>query len=166
VVEIPGGPSYVVAIGSFGGSSWPGKVAWVAYAACRIHETVSGEDLECDRSGDPSRTRLDRDAPIGHLARVWGDGEFVSVRGWAVDPDDPLAPIGVRFTIDGHAAGSDLADDRGLGDADRSLVGPGHGFSDVLLAGLPPGPHEVCASAVNDGAGPSTPLGCLTLEVR
>lgn len=165
VVEVPGGPTYIVAIGSFGGTSWPGKVQWVSYSACRIYETITATGLECDRSGDPSRTRFDRDPPIGGLDRVWGGGEFVSVQGWAMDPDDPIASIRVRFTIDGVPTGSDRASDRTSWGGGPMTVGPGHGFTDVLLSGLDPGDHRVCALAVNDGSGLSTEIGCLTHRV-
>ena len=166
VVEIPGGPTYVVAVGAFGGDNWPGKVAFVSYAACRIHETISGEDLVCDRSGDPRRTRTDTDPPMGGLDAVTGDANFVGVRGWAVDPDDISQPVLVRFTLDGFWTGSALAVERGSWGGDAQVVDRGHGFRDTLLAELTPGSHEVCAVALNDGNGPDTQIGCMSLEIR
>jgi hypothetical protein len=166
VIDVPGSPPYVVAIGSFGGASWPGKITFMAYAACRIHEVIIGEELTCDRRGDPTRTRLDPAAPVGGLVHVGGDAEFVEVRGWAVDPDDPVAPITVRFRIDGRWSGSDGASDARSWGVDPLLAGEGHGFSDVLLAHLAPGEHEICAVAINDGRGPNTDIGCRQLVVR
>jgi len=166
IVTVPGGPRYAVAIGSFGGSSWPGKVSFVAYAACRIHEVMVGENLECDRPGDPRRTRLDIDPPSGQLSDVGGTAEFVTVRGWATDPDDTRRPILVRFTIDGWWTGSDLAADRRSYGASPFETPDGHGFEDVLLAQLAPGPHEVCAHALNDGQGPDAPIGCQTIVLQ
>ncbi len=54
-------------------------------------------------------------------------------------------------------AGSDRPD---VGAA-FALSGPLHGFDDTLS--LPPGPHEVCAYAINTGLGASNKsLGCKT----
>ncbi len=160
VVEVPGGPVYAVAIGSFGGTSWPGKVAFVAYAACRIHETITEEDLVCDRPGDPYRIRADTDPPIGGLHSVGGTAWFLQVRGWAVDPDDISGHVLVRFTVDGYWTGSERADERTSWGGDAQLVDAGHGYEDTLLVELAPGSHEVCAVAINDGDGPNTDIGC------
>jgi len=160
VIEIPGGPVYVVAIGSFGGASWPGKVAFVAYAACRIHETISAQDLACDRPGDPYRVRANTDPPIGGLHSVEAVGNLLEVRGWAVDPDDISHHVLVRFTVDGFWVGSDGAWKQTSWGGDPQLVAVGHGFEDKLIVELAPGLHEVCASAMNDGDGPNTDIGC------
>jgi hypothetical protein len=166
IVEIPDGPTYAVAVGAFGGDNWPGKVAFVSYAACRIHETISGEGLICDRPGDPHRTRADTDRPVGGLDAVAGDANFVRVRGWAADPDDFSQPVLVRFTLDGFWTGSALAAERSSWGGDPQVVDGGHGYQDTLLAELTPGSHEVCAFALNDGRGPDTPIGCLDFHTR
>ncbi len=166
VVEVPGGPTYVVAIGSFGGTSWPGKVAFVSYAACRIHQTISGDDLVCDRSGDPHRVRADTDPPIGGLHSVAGSAQFLEVRGWAVDPDDISHPILVRFTVDGFWTGSDRAGDPTSWGASPYSVTRGHGYEDMLLVELTRGPHEVCAVAINDGDGRNVDIGCKIVLIR
>ena len=162
VVEVPGGPTYVVAIAATKGWSWFGKLSFVEYASCRIYEVLADDPQECDRSGDPSRTRLDTDEPTGGLSLVKGDAEFVDVRGWASDPDDPFGTIRVRFTVDGHWSGITRADHRHSWGADPSVVWDGHGFETTLLALLAPGEHEICAHAINDGAGPDTEIGCMT----
>jgi hypothetical protein len=166
IVAIPNGPTYAVAIGLFGGTEWPAKVAFVAYASCRIHEEISGENRECDRPGDPGRTRSDTDPPIGELTAAAGNESFVGVRGWAVDADDARGEIVVRFSVDGHRTGAVRANRSVPQAADPFLVGPGHGFERVLLVELAPGPHEICGIAINDGAGPDTPIGCQSLIVR
>lgn len=163
IVEIPGGPTYVVAIGSFGGSSWPGKVNFISYASCRIYRAISGDDVDCDRPGDPRRVRLNTDPPIGGLARVSGGPEFLEVSGWAVDPDRLDAAARVRFTVDGRLQGGALADDRHSHGADAFAAEPGHGFHDTLLVMLAPGEHEVCLIGINDGPGVDPNLGCLLL---
>jgi hypothetical protein len=166
VVEIPGGHTYVVAVGGFGGEQWQRKVDFVAYASCRIYQVISAEDIECDRSGDPDRTRLDTDVPSGGLHDVRGSSEFVSVRGWATDPDDPLGTIRVRFTVDGAWHGITRAGSRHSWGSDRLAVLDGHGFEARLLTLLSAGDHEICGLAINDGAGPDTPIGCQTLTIR
>ena len=166
LVDVPGGPTYAIAIGAFGGENWPRKVAFVSYAACRIHETISGDDLECDRSGDPHRTRADSDPPIGGLEAVAGDADFVRVRGWAVDPDDISQAVLVRFTLDGFWTGSTRAIGRTSWGGDAQVVEGGHDFQHTLLADLAPGTHEVCAVALNDGSGPNTPIGCMDFDTR
>lgn len=166
VVEVPDGPVYALAIGSFGGRSWPGKVAFVAYAACRIHETIIGEDLPCDRPGDPHRVRANTDPPIGGLQAVGGTAGFLEVRGWAVDPDDISGHVLVTFTVDGFRTGSDRANERHSWGGDAFVVDPGHGFGDTLLVELSPGSHQVCAIAINDGDGRDTGIGCLSVMIR
>jgi len=166
VVEVPDGPVYALAIGSFGGTSWPGKVAFVAYAVCRIHETIIGDDLPCDRPGDPHRVSADTDPPIGGLQAVGGTAGFLEVRGWAVDPDDISGRVLVTFTVDGFRTGSDRANERHSWGGDAFVVGPGHGFGDTLLVELSPGSHQVCAIAINDGDGRDTEIGCLSVVIR
>lgn len=166
VVEVPGGPTYVVAIGTFGGDSWPGKVAFVAYASCRIYEAIAGEDLWCDRPGDPYRVRADTDPPIGGLYSVKGTAGFLQARGWAVDPDDISRHVLVRFMVDGFWTGSDRADEPTSWGGDGHLVDRGHGYQDTLLVELTPGSHEVCAVALNDGDGADTEIGCQVVWIR
>lgn len=165
VIDIPGGPTYVFSVATMGGYSWWGKVKFVEYATCRIYEVLANETIGCDRSVDPDRTRLDTDSPVGGLTAVGGTGEFVTVHGWAADPDELFDPILTRFTIDGAWSRTARADQRHSWGGETRVL-PGHGFDTVLLAGLEPGDHEVCAWAINDGAGPDTMVGCLTLAVR
>lgn len=141
------------------------KVAFVECASCRIYEVLSGIAAGCDRPGDPARTRLDTDVPSGGLDLVAGGPEFVTVRGWASDPDDPVGTVLVRFMVDGHWSGITRAADRHSWGSDPGLVLRGHGFETMLLTLLAPGPHEVCATAINDGSGFDTPIGCEVLVV-
>lgn len=161
IVAIPGGPAYAVAIGSFGGSDWPGKVAWVAYASCRIHETITDTDLECDRPGDPRRVRLDGDPPVGRLVSADSRAGSALVRGWALDPDDPAATTWVRITVDGRVAGAVRAWHPPSWGASPAHVAPGHGFTGIVSIPAGRGAHPVCAEALNDGDGPDSPLGCI-----
>ena len=76
----------------------------------------------------------------------------IEVSGWAIDPDTS-APIAVHVYVDG-VWNSSLTrrggPPRRRGHA-YSQSGPLHGFDATLS--LPPGPHEVCAYAINTGLG-------------
>lgn len=90
----------------------------------------------------------------------------VGVRGWAYDPDSPTAALDVHVYVDGTGAAIARADgSRPDVGAAFPGAGPGHGYAvDVAVAG---GPHQVCAYAINVGAGTSNPpLGCRSVVVR
>lgn len=101
-------------------------------------------------------------APVGALASVrpYGPGG-IQVTGWALDPDDVTART-VTVWVNGRPVGSASAD-RPYAAAPRL---PGHrtesGFVASAATNLPPGTHQVCASANNTGPGPTaaTWLGC------
>jgi hypothetical protein len=81
----------------------------------------------------------------------------VVVAGWAIDPDTRAA-TGVVISLDGIEQAT-TADVRRV---DLTLAypdyGPSHGFG-ASLTGVAPGPHTVCAFALN-AATQRTPLGC------
>jgi hypothetical protein len=80
------------------------------------------------------------------------------VAGWASDPDTD-EPIDVHLYLDGANVASVPAGRPATGDG-----APGPTFESVLRAR--PGPHEVCAYAINAGPGGGNPqLGCATVEV-
>jgi GH25 family lysozyme M1 (1,4-beta-N-acetylmuramidase) len=100
--------------------------------------------------------------PFGSLDRAHRNAGSIDISGWAIDPDT-TASIPVHVYVDGAIAGSTLAG------APRPDVGgayPGfgsaHGFS--FTAPVGPGPHTICAYAINAGAGnANTQLGCRTV---
>jgi hypothetical protein len=98
-------------------------------------------------------------SPFGSLAPVTlgGDGR-ATVTGWAIDPDQ-TAPITVHVYVDD--AGAAYTADVSRPDVATAYPGYGdkHGFS-VTTSVLSPGPHTVCAYAINTGAGSNAALGC------
>lgn len=165
VIITPDGRAYAIGVGAFAGQEWQGKINWVAYVTCRIHAELAGADPACDRGGDPARTRLDTDAPVGGLLQVTATSERLVVEGWAWDPDDPDGPIVVGFTVDGVWSGGRRT--FGSSGSPRDLW-DGHTertFRIARLALLGSGAHEVCAVAFNDGQGPDASLGCRTVVV-
>ncbi|MWB99245.1 hypothetical protein [Agromyces seonyuensis] len=93
-----------------------------------------------------------------------GTGQ-ASVRGWALDPDT-TASIRVHIYLDGSGYRS-IAADAVRTDVGRVYTGMGdlHGFS-ASFTGVPSGPHELCAYAINaSGAGGNVLLGCRDVVV-
>jgi peptidoglycan/xylan/chitin deacetylase (PgdA/CDA1 family) len=88
--------------------------------------------------------------PVGALTSVKGEhpGRIVT-SGWASDPDSK-SPITIHLYVDGTKVAEALADGPGT---------PGPTWS--LGVAARPGPHTVCAYAINVGAGSGNPgLGC------
>jgi hypothetical protein len=85
------------------------------------------------------------------------------VAGWAADPDTGSS-IPVHVYVDG-AFHSVVADQRREDVAAvHPSFGPDRGFVGVI--GATPGPHSVCAYAINDNlVGPHRPLGCRTVVI-
>ncbi len=106
---------------------------------------------------DPGR------APIGNLEAVRVSGRTATAIGWALDPDTS-EPIRVHLYVgnSGTALTADLS--RPDVAAAYPRLGDRHGFSKALP--LPAGTSEVCAYAINDGAGGNTLVGCKTVTAR
>jgi len=100
---------------------------------------------------DPGR------APFGRLDSFDVQGDQVTLRGWALDPDSPDS-IPVHVYV--GAAGSAHTADQARPDIAAAFPGYGekHGFT--ITRTLPPGGEQVCAYAINDGKGSNTVLGC------
>lgn len=101
-------------------------------------------------------------APRGNVEVVAGRPGGVQVSGWALDPDT-TGPIYLWADVDG-ASGPLLASGRraDVGAAFPAL-GADHGFSAMLAAAS--GQRTVCLTALDDGAGPHTELGCWRVTV-
>ena len=100
--------------------------------------------------------------PFGNLESATRIPGYVSVQGWAIDPDT-TGSVGVHVYVDGAWAGQATAN---LARADVGAAFPGwnanHGFA--LNVPVGPGDHRVCAYAINVGSGSSNPsLGCQTV---
>jgi hypothetical protein len=87
----------------------------------------------------------------------------INAAGWAIDPDT-TDPINVHVYVDGRLAGGTTAHHtRSDVGAVFPASGSGHGFDATFDA--TPGPHTVCAYAINDGPPDHTLLGCRSLTV-
>ncbi len=95
--------------------------------------------------------------PAGVIDWVNASGGQLVVAGWAFDPDT-TASIAVQVTIDGAAAGSDIA----AGDRpDVAAVynnGAAHGYTTAVPTA--PGSHTVCVVGVDPATGLGTQLAC------
>lgn len=108
-------------------------------------------------------TLVDRSrAPIGNFESVVVDGSTATASGWALDPDT-AAPIKVHLYVGN--AGAEYTADKARPDLVASYpdYGPNHGFTEKLS--LPVGTSQVCAYAINNGAGGHSFLGCRTAYV-
>lgn len=101
-------------------------------------------------------------SPFGSLDVARSDIGAVSVSGWAIDPDTAGAPL-VQVSLDGVATTVTASTAR----PDVAAVFPGygarHGWTAQLVAS--PGPHTVCAAALNTGAGANALLSCRSVVV-
>ncbi len=97
--------------------------------------------------------------PQGALETARVGDNAVKVTGWALDQDTTNA-VQIQFWIDGYFAGAVDANQYRADLGDRfPAYGPNRGFGAVLW--LWPGARQVCAFAINQGAGaPWTGLGC------
>lgn len=99
--------------------------------------------------------------PFGSVDTMTTGPDFVTVRGWALDPDT-TDPISVRIDVDSH--GTTVVAGAGRTDVGR-IFGKGdlHGYN----ASVPTtaGTHTVCVTALDSVGGPGTTLGCRTLTV-
>jgi hypothetical protein len=113
--------------------------------------------LGCRTATVPDRS------PFGELTTVVAKTGAVEVSGWAIDPDS-TGPIAVHIYAGGR--GTPLTADRPSPDSDAQFPSSGknHGFASTVSA--PSGRQEVCAWAINVGAGTNTRIGCTTLTIR
>ena len=135
--------------------STPGRHQVCAYGINQGAGT-SNTPLGC-RAVDVSAAGWD---PRGNLEAASVSGAAISVSGWGLDPDSPLAPSAVHVFVDGGYRKTLMADRR-RDDVAGAFPGTGnqHGFSgDVLVGG---GLHSVCAFVINSGIGTkNTLVGC------
>lgn len=101
-------------------------------------------------------------SPFGSLDTATTDIGAVAVSGWAIDPDTSGAPL-VQVSIDGVAATFTASNARPDVAAVFPGYGPRHGWTVQLVAS--PGPHTICAAAVNTGIGSNALLACRSVVV-
>ena len=118
--------------------------------------------LRVDLAVETVVPNLPAGSPFGSLDVATPDIGAVTVSGWAIDPDTAGAPL-VQVSIDGVATAATASNAR----PDVAAVFPGygsrHGWTVQLVAS--PGPHTVCAAAVNAGAGSNALLSCRSVVV-
>ena len=108
------------------------------------------------------RTVVNSVQPFGSIDLAVGTPDGVVVAGWAIDPDTS-APIDVHVYVDGSGIPLTADDDR------PDLAGPfpgygtAHGYRTTVRA--TPGPHTVCAYAINARAGDNQQIGCRSVTV-
>jgi hypothetical protein len=99
--------------------------------------------------------------PIGAFDMATPSAGGVNVRGWAIDADTD-APLQVRFSIGGQTLATAAAN-RARPDVTGIFRGhPVAGFE--AMVPVPHGRHQLCATAVNVGAGADRNLGCREVE--
>ncbi|WP_315096639.1 hypothetical protein [uncultured Cellulomonas sp.] len=100
--------------------------------------------------------------PMGNLDTATAGEGTVSLSGWALDPDTDDA-VTVQVSVDGTVTRSLVA--QGSRPDVGRVWGRGdlHGFATAV--GTTSGSHEVCVTALNATAGPSTQIACRTVVV-
>lgn len=117
--------------------------------------------LGCQSVTVPGSVDLGR-APFGNFEALVVSGNTATASGWAIDPDT-MSPIKIHLYV--GAAGTEYIASKPRGDLAAHYPGLGvdHGFSEKLT--LPVGKTQVCAYAINNGAGGHAFLGCRTATV-
>lgn len=112
----------------------------------------------------PCITRTFDYGPRGSLDTLATQPGHLVIRGWAIDWDEPTAPVTVNVVIDGLATKL-TADQYRKGIADtRPAAGGYHGFGATLP--LAQGVHTVCVNTRNIGYGTDNTFGCRELTLN
>jgi len=107
--------------------------------------------------------RISNDDPVGGVSSWSLHGRYLTVTGWAIDPNSLNSSLRILFLVNGaRAAVVDSTVYRGDINAHFHATG-NHGFSVELP--LKDGTNTVCALAGNVGAGSSSELGCRTVPL-
>jgi hypothetical protein len=103
--------------------------------------------------------------PVGSVDMPSTSILSVTVGGWAIDPDNPTAPLRVHVYVDGRVVQAITADQyRSDVKAAYPRATPNHGFT--FTRTLTGGTHEICFYAINQGAGTANPrIGCHTVTL-
>jgi hypothetical protein len=114
----------------------------------------------------PSGAATNR-APIGHLDAVRAEPGGVRIIGWAADPDAPHTSLDLMVNLGPAAGEGDFAwiahDPRPDVAKVYPALGQYHGIN--LFYATKPRAFSVCVAALDSTGGPSTPLGCVQVNV-
>ena len=103
------------------------------------------------------------DDPVADFSSWSLHGRYLTITGWAVDPNALGTPLGIVFYLDGTRLSS-VDSSIYRGDIDQHFHATGdHGFSKTLT--LPDGTNQVCVHALNVGPGQETRIGCRTVPL-
>ncbi|MCU1613000.1 MAG: hypothetical protein JWO98_540, partial [Frankiales bacterium] len=154
--------------GAAHGYAWSGTLAGGVHQVCvfAINQKIGSAN---PRLGCRSVTVIPpppaASNPTGRLDGATVSGTTATVGGWVFDPDVPTAPVTVHVYVDGRVVGAATAN-RPRQDVGRAYptAGAAHGFT--WSGTVPVGAHQLCAYAINQGAGTTNPkLGCRTVTV-
>ncbi|MCW2700444.1 MAG: hypothetical protein JWQ45_1979 [Blastococcus sp.] len=152
------------------GYSWTGTLTPGSHSVCTFAinqgRGTANPRLGCGtvKVSEPA-SALGTGSPFGQLEPIKVSGTSVTVGGWAIDPDQPTAPVSVHLYVDGHAAAAVTAN-RTRTDVGRAYptAGDAHGYS--WTGTLSAGSHQVCTFGINRGAGTgNSRLGCRTVAI-
>jgi len=131
--------------------------------------TINIDNNYVDAATVGSATLVSGDNPVGYLdlAGSPAPGQL-RVRGWAFDPNEPAAPLGIRLSVGGKEGtpGALTYDLGAVATAPRRDVarefpeaGRNHGF-DLTLPTIRSGRQRICAYALDFAPGEDRLLGC------
>ncbi len=108
--------------------------------------------------------KLVNDSPVGGVSTWSQHGRYLTVSGWALDPNALSSGLRIFFYVNGKPfTYVQTTVPRGDINAHYGATG-NHGFSKTLM--LANGANTVCAYAINIGAGSNTKLGCKSVPLN
>jgi|GEM_PF-2248904 len=111
----------------------------------------------------PSGKIAPTDDPVGGVSSWSLHGRYLTVTGWALDPNALSSELRIFFYVNGKPF-TYVQTTLPRGDINAHFHATGnHGYSKTLM--LANGTNNVCAYAINVGAGNNTKLGCRTVTL-
>jgi hypothetical protein len=146
------------------GNRFYGKFTGLTAGRRRICVVLQNFGNGWDTRADCEWVDIPGSSPMGSLDVVSQNGPYVSLAGWAFDPE-AFGPTTVRVVYDNIHSWSIPADQH------RADVGAVFPYSDsrkgfTFPMNIPKGNHTVCVVAVNAGVGTDTVLGCRNIVVK
>ena len=160
-VEVDG--HVVAGTGRFG-TAWSAKVTGMVGGTKRVCVKAKNVGEGLDTRFDCRTVDIPGRSPYGNLDLVTVNGRYISMWGWAFDPE-ATGPTQVNITLDGRYQWPIRASVR------RPEIVQFFPYSDSRKGyrfemNVAPGQHTVCAVAMNVGIGSSQYLGCETVTVK